>query len=109
MRGAGPAGRSGGKIATSAEAGAASRISVTVNVEPSFGALSTITSPPINCARRRTIERPSPVPPYRRVVELSACENGSNRRACCAASRPMPVSLTPSVTRVSPPPLRAVP
>ncbi len=53
----------GVKGAISAEAGAASRTKVTVKVEPSPGALSTATSPPISCASRRTIERPSPVPP----------------------------------------------
>ena len=36
---------------------------------------------PISWASRRTIERPRPVPPKRRVVELSACINGSNKRA----------------------------
>ena len=45
-------------------------------------------------ARRRTMERPSPVPPKRRVVELSACTKGWNRRLCCSSVRPMPVSAT---------------
>ena len=47
---------------------------------------------PSAAARRRTIERPRPVPPKRRVVEESACANGWNRRARCSSSSPMPVS-----------------
>ena len=34
------------------------------------------------------------MPPYRRVVEASACENGWNSLACAAAGIPMPVSVT---------------
>ncbi len=37
---------------------------------------------------------PSPVPPKRRVVEASAWLKAENRRACWAASMPMPVSRT---------------
>jgi len=55
-----------------------------VKVEPSPGVLSTVTSPPIIRANRRLIARPSPVPPYFRVVEASACENASNSLAICA-------------------------
>src|SRR5262249_7740178 len=53
-------------------AGAARNVSVTVKVEPTRGVLSTLACPPISSARRRTIERPRPVPPYCRVVALSA-------------------------------------
>jgi hypothetical protein len=37
--------------------------------------------------------RPRPVPPKRRVVDASACENGSNRRSWSSGAMPMPVSL----------------
>ena len=74
-------------------AGAACSVSVTVKVEPVPGLLSAVMSPSISCASRRTIERPSPVPPKRRVVERSACANGWNSRARCSASKPMPVSV----------------
>ena len=37
---------------------------------------------------------PSPVPPYLRVVELSACVNGSRISCCFSAGIPIPVSLT---------------
>ena len=95
------AGRSiSGRSISGELAGAAIRVSVTVKVEPAPGVLSTDTSPPISWARRRTIERPRPVPPKRRVVELSAWEKGWNSRACCASFMPMPVSLTDSTTRV---------
>jgi len=46
-------------------------------------------------ARRRTMDRPRPVPPKRRVVELSACTNGWNSRLRCSSVRPMPVSANP--------------
>ena len=79
-------------------AGAARSASVTVKVEPLPGTLSTVTLPPISSASRRTIERPRPVPPKRRVVEESACANGWNSRRRCSSLRPMPVSVTDSVT-----------
>ena len=64
------------------------------NVDPLPGSLSTPTSPPIMSTSRLQMDSPSPVPPKRRVMELSAWENGSNRRACLSLSRPMPVSMT---------------
>ncbi len=42
--------------------------------------------PPIAATRRSAIERPSPVPPKRRVVEPSACEKAERRSS--AGSRP---------------------
>ena len=53
---------------------------VTMKVEPMPGSLKTSTPPCMASARRRTMDRPSPVPPKRRVVELSACTKGWNRR-----------------------------
>ena len=38
--------------------------------------------------------RPSPVPPYRRVVEPSAWLNAENSLALCSCVMPMPVSAT---------------
>jgi len=45
----------------------------TVNTDPCPGELSTKISPPNNVQRCLLIARPRPVPPKRRVVELSAC------------------------------------
>src|SRR4051794_15992034 len=38
--------------------------------------------------------RPSPVPPYLRVVEPSACANDSKMRPCFSRGTPMPLSDT---------------
>ena len=46
-----------------------------VNVLPAPGSLVTSMSPPIMRHSRRLMARPRPVPPYFRVVELSAWEN----------------------------------
>lgn len=40
------------------------------------------------------IGRPCPVPPKRRVVELSACSNSSNRRSTVSGDMPIPLSHT---------------
>jgi hypothetical protein len=45
---------------------------------------------------RLQMASPSPVPPYLRVVELSAWEKGWNSRLLACSVRPMPVSLTQS-------------
>ena len=58
--------------------------------------------PPISSARRRLIASPSPVPPYLRVVDESACENDWNRRLMPSAVRPMPVSRTAKVSSTLP-------
>ena len=63
-------------------------------VDPSPGRLSTEIVPPIISVRRRLIARPSPVPPYCRVVPASACVNDSKRRAVADAGMPIPVSRT---------------
>ena len=64
------------------------------NVVPRPGSLSTPIAPPMASQRRLEIASPRPVPPYRRVVEASACENGWNSLGCAAAGMPMPVSVT---------------
>ena len=61
--------------------------------------LSTPISPPITSVSLREIASPSPVPPYRRVVEASACENDSKSLRWSAASIPIPVSRTSKRTR----------
>ena len=74
------------------------------NVLPSPGALRSPTSPPIRLASSRQIDRPRPVPPNRRVVDTSACENGMNRRGCTSGAMPGPVSTT--ARRIRPGPTR---
>mmetsp|Transcript_21863 Transcript_21863/g.85658 ORF Transcript_21863/g.85658 Transcript_21863/m.85658 type:complete len:234 (+) Transcript_21863:6367-7068(+) len=53
-------------------------------------------------ASSRQMDRPSPVPPKRRVVESSAWVKGRNSLACSSGATPTPLSLTASRTR-SPP------
>ena len=68
--------------------------SVIVNqkVLPMPGSLSTPIRPPIISTSLAEIARPSPVPPNRRVVEPSACSNGSKIACSFSAGMPMPVS-----------------
>jgi len=42
---------------------------------------------------RRVMARPSPVPPYFRVIELSACSNEENRRGIASGAMPVPVPV----------------
>ena len=66
----------------------------TWNAEPTPSSLSTRIAPPIAETSRFEIASPSPVPPYRRVVEASTWENERNRRSIRSAGMPMPVSRT---------------
>lgn len=50
--------------------------------------------PPISSVRRLQIAKPQPVPPYLRVVELSACVKDLNSNEMRSSGMPMPVSLT---------------
>ena len=77
---------------------------VNANVDPRPGSLSTRIEPPISSTSWRTIDKPRPVPPKRRVVLSSACENASNTRDCASCGMPTPVSLTstPSTTSSMP-------
>ena len=81
-------------------AGGSGRASVTPsrtvkwNVLPSCGALSSQMRPPISSTSVDEIVSPSPVPPKRRVVDPSACLNGSKIAFCLSAGMPMPLSLT---------------
>ena len=64
-------------------------------VEPVPGpALSTHIVPPISSASSLLMARPSPVPPYLRVVLLSTWLNFWNSRLLPCSLRPMPVSRT---------------
>ena len=63
-------------------------------VEPWPGVLSTQTWPSISSTSFLEMARPSPVPPYLRVVELSAWLNDWNNRSHCSAVIPMPLSRT---------------
>ena len=47
---------------------------------------------------RRTIASPSPSPPKRRVIDVSACEKRLNKCGMKAASMPWPVSVTVVIT-----------
>ena len=51
-------------------------LAVNQNVDPLPVSLSTPTVPPMRAARRCEMERPSPEPPKRRVVDESTCVNG---------------------------------
>lgn len=94
--------RSGvGTSGTSAASFADSR-TVNQKVDPLPAVLSTPTVPPISSASRLLIASPSPVPPKRRVVEVSACSKLRNRRSRWASSSPMPVSATSKRSSSSP-------
>jgi len=67
---------------------------VNQNVLPLPGMLSQPTSPPIRSARRLVIARPRPVPPYLRVVLLSACSKSWNNLPMFSVAIPIPVSST---------------
>ena len=58
------------------------------------GVLSTQRRPAIIITSRFEMVRPNPVPPKRRVVELSSWANASKIWASLSAAMPMPVSLT---------------
>jgi len=78
--------------------GAPRRIS-NENVLPTPGLLSTFSRPPSSSTSRAEIVRPRPVPPKRRVVEPSACANGSKIARSLSAAMPIPVSSTEKRSR----------
>jgi signal transduction histidine kinase len=87
----GPKGEVGGGRWTSP------RFSITTvnqKVEPEPSELSAPMLPPISSASRLHIASPSPVPPWVRVVELSAWVNGSNMCSSFSADMPIPLSRT---------------
>ena len=72
---------------------------VNENVAPRPGPpLSADIVPPISSARRLLMARPSPVPPYLRVVEASAWLNFWKSLPIPSAESPMPVSRTAKVS-----------
>jgi len=62
-------------------------------VDPCPSSDATPMPPSSNLASSRDIDRPSPVPPNLRVVELSACWKGTNKDAQWLFESPIPVSL----------------
>ena len=69
-----------------------------VNVLPSPGVLSAVMNPPSSWAISRLIDRPSPVPPYLRLVVPSACWNAPKIDSSWCSAMPMPVSVTRNAT-----------
>ena len=93
-----------GRSPVSGSGGAGSRASPsqtsgrrTSKTVPLPTSLRTVIPPPMSSAIWRQMVRPSPVPPNRRVVVLSACTKGSNRVERASGDTPMPVSATERV------------
>ncbi len=63
--------------------------------------LSTQMRPPIMPTKRLDIVRPRPLPPKRRVMELSACSNGVNIAFSFSDGMPMPESRTAKCRQTS--------
>ena len=63
-------------------------------VLPSPGTDEAVSSPPMRSTSWREIVSPSPVPPNRRVVDVSSWENGSNSFAIRSGAMPTPMSDT---------------
>ena len=79
---------------------------VKANTLPWPTALVSTSCPPMISIMCRLMARPSPVPPYLRVVDASACENPAKILCWLSGAMPMPESLmaksmwaTPSTTR----------
>ncbi|MNG74491.1 hypothetical protein D3C79_329720 [compost metagenome] len=73
------------------------------NVLPLPAWESTAIVPPISSTRRLQMARPRPVPPYWRVVELSAWAKAWKSRPDCSGVMPMPVSCTRTWSCILPP------
>ncbi|PMQ08393.1 hypothetical protein JaAD80_27185 [Janthinobacterium sp. AD80] len=80
--------------ALSGAAGTFSKRQMKRKSEPLPSSLFTLSSPPIRSTMRRQMARPSPVPPYLRLVLLSPWEKASKMCSCSTAPMPMPVSRT---------------
>lgn len=78
-----------------------------MKVLPRSGVLSTVTAPPRSWAISRVMDRPSPVPPYLRLVVPSACWKAPKIDSRFCSGMPIPVSLTRKATtgppRTTPP------
>ncbi len=68
---------------------------------PRPGSLSTSMLPPMNSTSLLEMLRPSPVPPYFLVIELSACENAANILPILCVFNPIPVSKTRNLSLTS--------
>ncbi|MNN50417.1 hypothetical protein D3C81_1650020 [compost metagenome] len=68
-----------------------------VKLLPRPNSLTRSICPPINCASLLQTDRPRPVPPNRREMEVSACIKGSNNMSCWALAIPIPESATCSL------------
>src|SRR6266852_5265996 len=66
-------------------------------VDPSPGADSSQIRPPCISTMRLAMDNPSPLPPFVRVDELSACWNSPKILTWSAGSMPGPVSWTATV------------
>jgi hypothetical protein len=64
------------------------------NEAPTLSVLSTWVVPPKSSMTALQIDNPRPVPPFTRVVELSAWKNGVKRRPICSFEMPHPLSRT---------------
>src|SRR5262245_37186394 len=64
------------------------------NVDPWPSTDSTQRRPPWSSTMRREMDSPSPLPPFARVLELSACWNSSKIFSWSASEIPGPVSVT---------------
>ena len=73
-------------------------------VLPVPSSLEVPTSPPINVTSWLLMASPRPVPPYSRVVEVSAWVNGSKIMASLSGAIPTPVSVSSKRRTVSGPP-----
>lgn len=71
------------------------------NVLPCPTVLCTQIRPPMSSTSRFEILRPSPVPPYWRVVEVSTCKNHSKIALCFSVGIPIPVSRTEKCSTAS--------
>src|SRR5580704_14950261 len=70
-----------------------------VKVDPLPTSEWTVMRPPCSSTMRREIDRPSPVPPFLRVMVLSTCWNSSKMRAWSAGAMPGPESTTENSKR----------
>src|SRR5215207_3427389 len=71
-------------------------------VEPRPSVDSTQMRPPCSSTIRLAMLNPSPVPPFSRVLDVSACWNSSKMRACWSGVMPGPVSRTRTQNRSAP-------